>query len=92
MQILGENRFVKEGSCENYGNKLGLSCAKLRPAWASYQLAFVQLGFAEAAWTLKWDSDYEDMFHKMPDYCIILIMMIYFRWHKIIVKLSQPQQ
>ena len=26
---------------EKTQNKLGLSCAKLRPAWASYQLAFV---------------------------------------------------
>ena len=30
-------------------NQLGLSCAKLRPAWASYQLAFVWLAFTEAA-------------------------------------------
>ena len=26
-------------------NKLGLRCAKLRPAWASYQLAFLWLAF-----------------------------------------------
>ena len=26
---------------QNILNKLGLSCAKLRPAWASYHLAFV---------------------------------------------------
>ena len=31
-------------------NKLGLSCAKLRPALASYQLAFVWLDFTEAAY------------------------------------------
>ena len=31
-------------------DKLGLSCAKLRPAWASYQLAFVWLAFTEAAY------------------------------------------
>ena len=31
-------------------NKLGLSCAKLRAAWASYQLAFVWLAFTEAAY------------------------------------------
>ena len=31
-------------------NKLGLSCAKLRLAWASYQLAFVWLAFTEAAY------------------------------------------
>ena len=31
-------------------NKLGLSCAKLRPAWASYQLAFVWLAFTEGAY------------------------------------------
>ena len=31
-------------------NKLGLSCAKLRPALASYQLAFVWLAFTEAAY------------------------------------------
>ena len=31
-------------------NKLRLSCAKLRPAWASYQLAFVWLAFTEAAY------------------------------------------
>ena len=31
-------------------NKLGLSCAKLRPAWASYQLAFAWLAFTEAAY------------------------------------------
>ena len=31
-------------------NKLGLSCAKLRSAWASYQLAFVLLAFTEAAY------------------------------------------
>ena len=29
-------------------NKLGLSCAKLRPAWASYQLTFVLLALTEA--------------------------------------------
>ena len=33
-----------------FNNKLGLSCAKLRPAWASYQLAFVWLAFTEAAY------------------------------------------
>ena len=32
----------------NVRNKLGRSCAKLRPAWASYQLAFVWLAFTEA--------------------------------------------
>ena len=31
-------------------DKLGLSCAKLRPAWASYHLAFVWLAFTEAAY------------------------------------------
>ena len=31
------------------GKNLELSCAKLRPAWASYLLAFVWLAFTEAA-------------------------------------------
>ena len=31
-------------------NKLGLSFAKLRPAWAIYQLAFVRLAFTKAAY------------------------------------------
>ena len=30
-------------------SKLGLSCAKLRPNWASYQLALVWLAYTEAA-------------------------------------------
>ena len=37
-------------SQETNKDKLGLSCAKLRPAWASYQLAFVWLAFTEAAY------------------------------------------
>ena len=43
----------KEGGLvlrEKVMNKLGLSCAKLKPAWASYQLAFVWLAFTEAAY------------------------------------------
>ena len=31
-------------------NKLGLSCAKLRTAWASYQIALVRLAYTEAAY------------------------------------------
>ena len=31
-------------------NKLGLSYAKLRPAWASYQLAIVYLAYIKAAY------------------------------------------
>ena len=37
-------------NCANMQNKLGLSCAKLRPAWVSYQFASVYLAFAEAAY------------------------------------------
>ena len=34
-------------------NKLELSCAKLRPGQASYQLAFVWLAYTEAAYYVK---------------------------------------
>ena len=35
------------GKIEKKNNKLGLSCAKLRPAWLIYQLASRQLAYAE---------------------------------------------
>ena len=34
-------------------NKLGLSCAKLRPAYTSYPLVFGLLAFAEAAYYVQ---------------------------------------
>ena len=45
---LGE--VSKKKDWEKLENKLGLSCAKLRAAWASYQLAFVLLAFTEGAY------------------------------------------
>ena len=40
---------IKDKRDRKEKNKLGLSCGKLRTARASYQLAFVQLAFIEAA-------------------------------------------
>ena len=42
--------LIEQSINKRMTDKLGLSCAKLRPAWASYQLAFVWLVFIEAAY------------------------------------------
>ena len=41
-------KFFSESNKSEH--KLGLNCAKLRPAWDSYQLAFVGLAYTEAAY------------------------------------------
>ena len=46
--MAGLDRKEQIGKPNNIDNKLGLSCAKLRPAWASYQLAFVWLTYTKA--------------------------------------------
>ena len=40
----------KKESVKKGTNKLGLSWTKLRPAWASYHLAFVWLAYTKAAY------------------------------------------
>ena len=49
--VLKMNRITKWIMYNNNNNKkLELSCAKLRPAWASYNLAFVKLAITEAVY------------------------------------------